>query len=189
MGDEDFLDQIGKWFGLIDRKPSHLLEKVIEQGKLIVGFPLDYEVIPSKKKDTPNNINESLALSPERASDTLLTDTGRKQVACGARLCSKSIVSLGDPMYYRPRCYEIPLLVQLTIKLSEKLNNYLGLCKYSEDTNNAEARDGKSSLARMIKQRNEYREVMFRFNLRFLADYRNCLFIVFVSLLIKLLYR
>jgi len=190
LGEEDFADKVLKWTGLVDRKPNNLIENVIEQGKLIAGLPLNFEVIPSKKNDPSKDNDEHLTLSPERTSNTFLTETGRKQLAAGARQCTRNIYSLGDPMYFRPRSYEIPLLVQLTIKLSEKLNNYLGLSpNYSEDPNEVSARDKNASLGRMLKQRNDYRDVFFRFNLRFLADYRNCLFIGFVYFLVKVLFR
>jgi hypothetical protein len=185
LDEEDVLDRIGHWFGLSERKQANSLEKIIEHGKLIVGFPLDFEISLSKKKEAQRRHDEIFVLSPERAADAKLTETGRDQLARGARLCSAvNVVTLGDPMYYRPNSFEIPLLVQLTIKLSEKLNDYFGFDNCSDGTGENGVQDN-SAVLRMVKQRNKYIASRFRFNLRFLADYRNVIFTVFLCFVIK----
>jgi hypothetical protein len=140
---------VGK--GIVSGEEKNL-EGLVERAKLIVRLPLDYEIFPggapassSKGKGTDEKV-------PLRTNEGYLTDSGRDQIIRGLAKCSPADVSyVGDKMRARAGSHEIALLVDLSIWLSDYLNQKL------------------ASVENMPK--------VIRLNLRFLSDYRNLLFI------------
>jgi hypothetical protein len=96
--------------------------------------------------------------APQRTSEGTLSMKGREEVLNGWVKCKPVEISLkGDPMRMAVKTYELSFVVGLTLALSDQLNERFGFSEKSA----------------------------FRFNLRFLADYRNllatviCCYIVF----------
>jgi hypothetical protein len=134
------------------------LEGLEERAKLIVQLPIDYDIIPS---DSARPSAGDAALTGEkvlsRTQDGLLDEKGLQQIFAGATKCSPADVAYrGDKMLSRVGSHEISFLVDFTVWLSNRVNKKLGLGL----TGNCEKK-GKQK---------------FRFSFRFLADYRNILF-------------
>ncbi|CAB9516832.1 expressed unknown protein [Seminavis robusta] len=133
------------------------IQSLVERAKVIVGLPIDYEVTSSDSSKagtaasaTGGGVSKSTAL---RDAQGYLTAEGRKQLIAGnLKLSPSDVHFVGDRMRARRTSHEIPILVPVTIAISDWLNNKLGRDKA----------DG------------------FRINLRFFADYRNLLFISFM---------
>jgi hypothetical protein len=154
------------------------LENLLTQVRYLVNLPLDYQVLPEEPRRTlhgPFGLWRLLGLSakdtsvadaaaqgmPDRDADGKLTDLGRRQIKAGLCKCNPMDVRyIGDPMLARVKSYEIPALVELTIRISNYLNDKLGLVPH-------------------------YR---FRINLRFLADSRNIIFFFIVWSICRLLF-
>ncbi|GAX26461.1 hypothetical protein FisN_1Lh712 [Fistulifera solaris] len=86
--------------------------------------------------------------APERTSEGTLSMKGREEVLNGWVKCNPTEIPLkGDPMRVAVKTYELSFVVGLTLALSDHLNENFGFSEKSA----------------------------FRFNLRFLADYRNLL--------------
>lgn len=144
------------------------LETLMERAKLIANLPIDYDILPRKgtsvsTKNSEQQTSDKAKLAT-RTKDGDLSAYGREQLLLGAVKCNPAEVPYcGDRMRARVGSHEVSLLVDLTIWVSDALNEKLGFSK-----NN----DG-----------------IFRINLRFFADYRNALFIVITAyLLFKLLW-
>lgn len=147
------------------------LEGLLEKAKIIVGFSPDYEVIPAASKtgsfESSQTADVAIRKSLDRSNGGLLTDAGRQRLILGSVKCNPEDVDYyGDKMHGRPQSHEIPFLVPLLVNASVFVNTRLGI---------------------QISAERFYRPsiVPRRFNLRFLADYRNIVFICIVSWLWK----
>jgi len=133
------------------------LENLVDRAKLIVRLPIDYEIVSSARQSVSETKLSSDKLDPTRSEDGSLSEEGREQIMNGAAKCNPANISyVGDKMRARAGSHEIHFLVQATIWLSDWLNMKLGL----------------------IGKDQKYARQVFRINLRFLADYRNILWII-----------
>jgi hypothetical protein len=196
IGEQGFFERIFTriegLFGEGYKADENVILKAIESANLIVRFPQNYEVIPSgKRKDSifsrgfsnltvSDNAQDFSSYSPDRESTGFLSNKGRRQLLKGARLCSASNVNfIGDPMYARPKTYEIKILVKWTLFVSNKLNVYFGLDTPKKCLLYGE--EAKLTADQLAKDREEMNKVgLFRFNLRWLADTRNWILIYLV---------
>jgi len=179
------------------------LENLLSQVRYLVNLPLDYEVLPEEPRTKRGSglwrllgleskdatmtasgaISENL-LGPDRGPDGRLTDVGRQQIYAGLRKCNPMDVHyIGDPMLARVKSYEISVLVDLTIFISQFLNRKLGLVEPAPDGGVGVTED--SELLKKIWEMEQYQKVAFRFNFRFLADSRNIIFATIVWWLVK----
>lgn len=214
LGDQDvferFASRIEGVFGEGIQAEKVAIDKMIASAKVIGKFPKEYEVIPGMNSSRvrffglfgsvsngsaaasnggQNGANDNAAsdkFSPDREQSGFITDKGRSQLLHGARLCNAMDVNfLGDPMYARPKSYEVKALVKWCLRLSNALNVYFGIhvpdvdrkreCKlYGEESR------GNVTAAQLAKEGEEMKRVgLFRFNLRFVADTRNWIFFFF----------
>ncbi|CAB9531205.1 expressed unknown protein [Seminavis robusta] len=130
------------------------IQSLVERAKVIVGLPIDYEVaaLDPSKAGTTASATGALKSTALRDAQGYLTAEGRKQLIAGnLKLSPSDVHFIGDRMRARRTSHEIPILVPVTIAISDWLNNKLGRDKA----------DG------------------VHVNLRFFADYRNLLFISF----------
>lgn len=148
------------------------LTSLMEKTKVIVGFPADYEVIQSSKPRPTDSKARSLdAGNMDRSKNGLFSDTGRQQILSGTAKCNpQDIGYVGDKMLSRPQSHEIAFLVPMLINASTFVNTRLGIRSHD----NVEGFDHCDSL------------IPKRFNFRFLADYRNIIFICLFSWFWKL---
>lgn len=110
-----------------------------------------------------------------------LTDHGRQQLYAGLCKCNPMDVHyIGDPMLSRSKSYEIPALVEFTIFVSNYLNGKLGLIPQPPIPSVAEGDEGDALLLKHYQEMEQYQNVKFRLNLRFLADSRNIIFATIV---------
>jgi len=127
--------------------------------------------------------------APERLGNGLLTDTGKQQLVAGTvKMNPMDIPYIGDNMRSRSKTYELSFLVSWTIWTSNWINMKLGLIQTGEeeeDVNNGHYQN-EDALMKHVKESEECRKHWVRINLRFLADYRNILFIIFVSYVWKM---
>jgi hypothetical protein len=195
VGSMNFLD---RWEARIDalfsgsmQNEDGALQIVLGQLKCLVGLPLEYSVAtevarPEQYGWLSRFFGRSTAgmqmidtVGPDRTSDGLLTDLGRMQLASGKRKCSPFDVHyIGDPMLAPYRSHEVPAIVDLAIILSNYVNDKLGLVPLSSLVE--ETQDEDDMLTNNIREMERYKKIVFRINLRFLADYRNVFAISFV---------
>lgn len=135
-----------------------------------------YETITSKfYNSSPTNNNQ-----PEK-NGIYLTQKGREQIFNGTKQCKPyQSAYIGDPMKARIQNHEIPFLVHITLRVSCFLNDVLLGIK---DTTTMGVQEQRTSLDELLKEQEMYQKYSFRVNLRFLADWRNVLFILFVVIL------
>mmetsp|Transcript_36577 Transcript_36577/g.55966 ORF Transcript_36577/g.55966 Transcript_36577/m.55966 type:complete len:842 (+) Transcript_36577:3-2528(+) len=167
------------------------LDRLVKQAKIIVNFPPNYEVLPNEI-GTQSRVSSSRTgvpvedmggfvdyTRPERIQDGFLTDRGRQQILNGRMKCSAlDVAFIGDPMYARVKSYEISFLVDWSVQLSNWMNCTLGLVEEDESAKANEIGDGRlASVKRFLRDLNLKRFIWFRINLRFIADYRNLIFI------------
>lgn len=147
------------------------LAKLSEKAKAIVGFPAGYEVMPTLRAGfAETQANDVVDSSVDRTTGGLLTEAGRQRLIEGAVKCNPADVDyFGDKMLGRPQTHEISFLVPLLVKTSKLINSKLGL----------QVEGGAYYHSGSILPK--------RFNLRFLADYRNIVTICFVSWLWQLI--
>ena len=140
-----------------------------------------YETIKSKLRPDPVESNQ-----PER-DGIYLTQKGREQIFNGTKQCQPyEYKYIGDPMKAKVQSYEISLLVDATLRISFFLNNAVFGIK--EDITIVDImHKERSSLDELLKEHEMYLECSFRFNFRFLADWRNVVFLYFVFSVLKLL--
>ena len=171
--------------GSIGSNEDMALDKVLEQVRLIVNLPLDYRVIPDQPSrrhsngsrllrlfglGNQDNIEFEDAMAPDRDSNGLLSDRGRRQIYSGSVKCNPLDVQyIGDPLLSRAKSYEIPLLVDLAIYASHYLNSRLGFVPAPVS--------GDDDLTQHFHEMELYKKTSFRINLRFLADVRNVIFV------------
>lgn len=150
------------------------LRLVISKAKTIVTFPNDFDVIPSKSRLASDSQDRSLDSdrTADRVSTGFFSDSGLEKISTGATKCNPlEIGYFGDRMLSRPGSHEIALLIPWLVNISNFLNSRLGLQVRKED---GFARD--ESL------------IPKRVNLRFLADYRNLVFMTLCYWLLKFIW-
>jgi hypothetical protein len=142
------------------------LHSLFGKAKRIVDFPKEYEVMPSTKTRGVDSQARSIDTSgADRTSSGCLSESGRQRLISGITKCNpQDIGYAGDKMLARAQSYEIAVLVPLLVGASTFVNTRLGI-----QTDEYEGFDQKNSM------------LPKRFNFRFLADYRNIVFICFVS--------
>lgn len=142
---------------------------IVKQASAIVCFPDDYEVVPSVggRSESKGGIKQQDS-GLDRTADGSLSDTGLRRMLAGAEKCSQ-LETLGrvDKMTARPQSHELTLLVPLLIQASNRLNEKFGLI--TKGPEGLPVQTGK-----------------YRINLRWFADYRNILFVVFLSWFVRL---
>ena len=163
-----------------------IIKKVVDNAKLIVKFPSEYEIVlesgmrdtldSDQSANTANAKGSSSCFGPDRGDVGFITERGRMQLMEGSKLCSPlDVVSLGDPMYSRVKSYEISFLVDMSVHVSDWLNGKMGICEPKEETKTKSFSEpgDKKMITKLVREREESRKLRFRFNLRFLADCRN----------------
>ena len=172
MRELDFFDRIAaRLESLVGQGPSSdetTLKALVEQAKVIVNLPPSYEVIPNGQKygtsmsKSMNNSAENSddGMKPDRLGNGLLSEQGKQQLIAGTvKMNPMDIAFVGDNTTSRTKSHELSFLVSWTNLLSNWINIKLGLTR----NNNDDSRE------------------WLRINLRFLADYRNVLFICLVG--------
>ena len=200
----DMLDRMeAKFNALFEGKIGNeeaALENLLTQVRYLVHLPLDYKVLvdePSRRrfglwrlfgwgeKDAATASSDN-AQFPDRGSDGKLTELGRQQLYAGLCKCNPLDVHyVGDPMLSRVKSYEIPTMVELTIRLSNYLNTKLGLVATSSAPYPGSDDVGESGAMKRYREMEQYNNIKFRFNLRFLADSRNIIFAFIVWWLVS----
>lgn len=141
---------------------------LLERAKLIIGMPIDQAILSINalgSVGTKGSGTTTDTMQRFRTDEGILTEAGRDQILRGRVKCNPADIKyIGDKMTARVTSHEIALLVTLTIALSNWLNNKLGLI----DKDKA--------------------PLPFRINLRFLADYRNILFLGCCYMFLKALF-
>jgi hypothetical protein len=189
LKDLDIFDRFLAYVGLgeVTTSEEKDMRIVVEKARVIVGFPADYDPMPDRLATSREKSSAAKSdIQPERSRSGLLTDKGRADLSEGAVRCSPAeIAFVGDRMTMRPNSHEIAQLVPLTIKASNFLNARLGL---SEIVAEGMPRDSTrpisvdaSALDSVVEASRKSSKGRFRINLRFLADYRNLLAILFVA--------
>lgn len=124
---------------------EHFLNQSRLLGQWDDDFPCSFVVSPVQSSFVAGTAIED---APKRTFEGELSEKGREEVLNGWVKCNPAeISSKGDPMRVAVRTHEISFLVRLALALSDLLNERFGFSERS----------------------------VFRFNLRFLADYRNLL--------------
>jgi hypothetical protein len=135
------------------------IQLLVEKAKLMVGLPVDYQISVKGASSRLASTNGIAGTVPRL--NGFLTELGKARVISGEITFRPSDIVLPRPTVHSPvKSHEIRWLVTLTILASEYLNSKLGLVG-----------EGKESLTHTVG---------LRINLRFLADYRNLLFIAIV---------
>lgn len=194
----DFFDRMeAKLSALFDGKigsEEAALDTLLSQVRYMVSLPLEYQVLPEEPQAArgfgllrllglgqndipPADADTGYVNVPERGADGMLTDLGRQQIYAGLRKCDPLDVRyIGDPMLARVKSYEIPALVELTVHVSNYLNRKLGLVSDHAEVG-GDGIEGDDALIKHYREMQRYEKVVFRVNLRFLADTRNTIFI------------
>ena len=142
------------------------LFSLINKAKVIVGFDKDYEVVPKNKKYDSNNSYDTGDNASDRTIEGSLSSIGKSKVVRGIVKCNpEDIGFVGDRMNAKVQSHEIAFLVHHLVKLSNFLNSYLGI-----RTTGREFGSGGDALSFIPN----------RINLRFLADYRNLVFLCLI---------
>ena len=153
---------------------------IVERARVIVGFPIGYEILSSEANTTRGTRGATVESSEIRTSQGLLTEEGRQQVLTGQLKCSPADVHyVGDKMQARLRTYEIAVLVTLTNFLSRWLNERFGLLPPTQD--NKASPKKQTQFQKNLQEQDAIKG--FRFDLRWFADYRNLCFALFVTFL------
>ncbi len=173
------------------------LANLLTQVRYLVHLPHDYQVLvdlPSRRgfglwrlfglgaSDAATTKSSDNVQFPDRDSHGKLTELGRQQLYAGLCKCNPLDVHyIGDPMLSRVKSYEIPTMVELTIRLSNYLNRKLGLMASLSASDNVD----ESDILKRYREMEQYQKVKFRFNLRFLADARSVIFALTVWWLVS----
>ena len=138
------------------------LRSLVQKAKIVVSFEKNYEVVPKKKKYSPNDPYDLSCNAQDRTAEGSYSDIGRNKIVSGIVKCNPEDINFrGDKMNANVQSHEIAFLVHHLVKFSNSLNSYLGI---ESSSNNAVSSNDILSL------------IPRRFNLRFLADYRNLIF-------------
>mmetsp|Transcript_14836 Transcript_14836/g.35938 ORF Transcript_14836/g.35938 Transcript_14836/m.35938 type:complete len:847 (+) Transcript_14836:96-2636(+) len=173
---QDFFDRMiarfdatmDSWFGSATATNEvKQLKMLVEKAKVIVGFPADYEVMPeSRAASMEAQVLGMMDPSKDRTAFGILTDAGRERILMGNVKCNPEDVDYyGDRMLGRVQTHEVEFLVSLLVKASQLINAKLGL----------------------NPNPNPHSMLPRRFNLRFLADWRNVMTIIIVYRFLKLI--
>lgn len=189
MRELNILDRFTAYMGIgeVTNSEEKELRAIVEKAKLIVKFPQDYEVLPTANKPTgADKASVAGHAKPERDRNGLLTEVGRRNVIDGNVKCTPAdILYVGDKITMRPGSYEIPQLVNWTILASDFLNRRLGLVDEAvtdrPTADETQGTDEVSGFVTLLQKSRAKRTSWIRVNLRFLADYRNLVFIVLVT--------
>jgi hypothetical protein len=160
------LDFVSKTFASLFGSGAYLgeekeLHSLLHKAKIIVGFDKDYEVVPKDKKSNLSNPYDTRGDALYRTAEGSFSGIGRDKVVSGIIKCNpEDIAFIGDKMNAKVQSYEIAFLVHHLVKLSDFLNAYLGIQTADQDNGSL---------------------LSLRFNLRFLADYRNLIFLFLAS--------
>ena len=193
VGELDFFDRLAaRLEGFVGQGVLSGEEKVmgvlVNQAKTIVGFPAHYEVV-SRDSGIAAVVDGQArgidTVSAARTRNGLLSDYGRQRLLDGADKCNPlDTVDTFDRMKGRPQSHEIQFLVPLLIRISASLNKRFGLGVVAKNNDG----DGTQTSDRFLLLVQEAEAShKWRVNLRFLADYRNVLFIVIVGWIWKAL--
>jgi hypothetical protein len=181
-------------------------ERIAAAARLIFDIPQNWAPTSTPAADESGEAALGAgSMVPERKS-VFLTAAGRQQIAQGRRVCSKVEASyIGDPMLRPTETYEIAWLAHKLVTLSMHLNRRYGLdtrrsgssptsrdyLSIYEDERPSEAIIRGRMWAESVAPPKHILgvDVYLRFNLRFLADYRNLLFIVLASLCLRLIVK
>lgn len=161
-------------FGTGTMTTDSTISKLIQSAKTIVRFSESYDVLKQSNESNAVNANKATnmySISPEREANGLITEQGRLQILDGTRQCNTldtALYDMGDPMYSRVKSYEMAGMVQISIMISEWLNYKFGLVAPIEEDSCSDEK-----FVSLLRQREKRRKVLFRFNLRFIADTRN----------------
>jgi hypothetical protein len=129
------------------------LEVLMERAKVITCLPKNCNILQQNGNSLRKFDQSTSSDLPTRTKDGVLTRFGRELLLSGTvKLNPDEVEFSGDSTRSKVRSYEIPVLVDLTLWASDALNERLGLTL-----------QGKGK---------------FKIDLRFFADYRNCLFAV-----------
>lgn len=127
-----------------------VLHEIMERAKVIARLPVDYQLSTRVARSINSDNTLSKVKVAMRNKDGTLTSHGRALIMNGAVKCNPADIEyIGDRMKARVGSHEIPFLVDVAVSVSDRLNSMYGLGK----------------------------NIRMRINLRFLADYRNLLFI------------
>ena len=155
------INKVEHMFGQgVASRDEKAMRDLLARARVIVQSDLELDLL--KGMDTSNAaLSNTHAggddIVPQRTATGELSASGKEELLRGQVKCDPSSISFrGDKMRLRPMTYEIGFLVTFLVWLSDLLNK-----KFEIDP------DDKSR--------------SFRFNLRFLADYRNLLSIVVVA--------
>lgn len=136
---------------------------LLSKAKMIAGLENDFELAPKYKKYNSNNPYDTSRNSPDRTAEGSFSDNGLNKAVCGIVKCTpEEIVFMGDKINAKVQDHEIAFLVHHSVNLSNFLNSYLG---FQTTSKGMSSDDGILSL------------LPRRINLRFLADYRNLIFL------------
>ena len=163
-----------------EERDIHLL---VERAKIIAGLPPEYEIIPDSKSRSLISGKNGERAQIERDQRGLLTERGRSQLLAGEVTCRPvDILNFGDRMRSGPQSHEIAMFVPCTIYASDWLNSKLGLDSTQKINTVVESINDpqESVLEGLLLEDEASRKIWYRVNLRFLADYRNCIFICIV---------
>jgi hypothetical protein len=139
------------------------LRQVIAQAKGVVGFPADFDIIHKSRAfmDAQSRGLDKGGMQ-DRAINGYFSVKGIERISSGRAKCSPfEIGYVGDRMQSRPQSFEIGCLIPLLVNMSKFLNAHCGI-----HANSFEGFDDDHSI------------LPRRFNLRFLADKRNLLFLL-----------
>jgi hypothetical protein len=165
--------------------PAHLLE--IQQRhrrseespsmfKRINSFPHGSGHFINLRQSKYSQISE---LEPERKPDYRLSEIGREQIRNGKAKCTNLDVKyLGDPLFRPVETMENAFLVRFFVWLSVYLNRKFQCGPYYRALPSEQLPSYVSLLDRIVSRSD------FRFNLRFLANYPNILFITVVYIIL-----
>eukprot|EP00543_Licmophora_paradoxa_P002717 CAMPEP_0202443764 /NCGR_PEP_ID=MMETSP1360-20130828/2944_1 /ASSEMBLY_ACC=CAM_ASM_000848 /TAXON_ID=515479 /ORGANISM="Licmophora paradoxa, Strain CCMP2313" /LENGTH=432 /DNA_ID=CAMNT_0049059545 /DNA_START=56 /DNA_END=1354 /DNA_ORIENTATION=- len=142
-----------------------------EQGKLLVGLPIDYEILPNEVLEGSKSLSRSYsALDGISAfhSNGFLTDSGNEHLVRGEiKINPLDVVFIGKPSKQRISSYELTWIVYLMEWSSDWLNRLLGMVEESIEDENTDI-----FATRLREHDVTSKAPWFRINLRFLADYR-----------------
>ena len=188
ISEQDVIDRLGSTIqGLFFNEGLHaeerMIQTLVQNAKIIVNFPDEYEVFPNGKGQgdvsswNAASQQSDSTNSPEREQSGQITDTGRSQLLEGSKIFNPMDVAfIGDPMYARVKDYEMAALVKLAIYISDWLNVNFGFV--SKSNTHLHGNEEETDLANLLKEQDEIRGTKYRINLRFIADTRNWLFIL-----------
>jgi hypothetical protein len=159
-----------------------LADRVKDQLCSIVGIQ-DYQYTGNKQL-LDSRLHSTRQLPQTAANGITLTTKGREEIVRGKKtFAPQDVKYLGDPMKARVRSYEIGFLVHWCVMASNWINFKLGLDKAGSKLGNSTP----PSLLGLIEETEKTKKIWFRFNLRFLADYRNLLFFACLVVIYKVI--